>query len=80
MERQDIVEKLTGIFKSIFGNASLELKEEMTANDVENWDSLSHMQMISEVEKEFDIKFKLKDLNKMKQVGNLIDIIKSKLG
>lgn len=51
----------------------------MTANDVAKWDSFSHMLMITAVEESFGIKFKLKDLNKMKQVGDLVQIIESKL-
>lgn len=79
MERKEIIERLTSIFRNVFTDVSLVLTDEMTANDVEKWDSLTHMLMINEVESAFDIKFKLKDLNKMKKVGNLIDIIEDKL-
>lgn len=78
MNRNEVIEKLTPIFRKVFSEPNLELKDEMTANEVERWDSLSHMMMITEVEKEFGIKFKLKDLNKMKQVGDLINLIESK--
>lgn len=50
----------------------------MTAADVENWDSLTHMIMISKVEEEFGVKFKLKELNKLKQVGDIISILEEK--
>lgn len=79
MERNEIVEQLTGIFRKVFTADTLVLTDEMTSNDVEKWDSLTHMLMITEVEGTFGIKFKLKDLNKMKNVGNLIEIIQSKL-
>jgi acyl carrier protein len=79
MEREIIVEKLTGIFRKIFNEDSLIITDELTADGVERWDSLSHMLMISEVENEFSVKFKLKELNKMKNVGDMIDIIISKL-
>ena len=79
MKREEIIEKLTCIFRNVFTDATLIITDEMTSNDVEKWDSLTHMLMISEVETAFEIKFKLKDLNKMKNVGNLIDIIESKL-
>lgn len=79
MEKNEIVEKLTGIFRNVFTDDTLILTDEMTANDVEKWDSLTHMLMINEVESAFNIKFKLKDLNKMKNVGNLIEIVTSKL-
>lgn len=79
MERTEIVERLTGIFRNVFTDNGLVITDEMTSNDVEKWDSLTHMLMITEVETAFGIKFKLKDLNKMKNVGNLIEIIQTKL-
>ena len=75
MERNEIIEKLTAIFRNVFTDTNLILIDEMTANDVEKWDSLTHMLLINEVETAFGIKFKLKDLNKMKNVGNLIELI-----
>ena len=78
MQKQEIIEKLTPIFREVFNDSTLELRDEMTASDVANWDSLTHMLMITEIEKQFGIKFKLKDLNKMKHVGNLIEVINSK--
>lgn len=79
MEREQVVEKLTGIFRKVFNDQSLVPTNELTANDVDNWDSLSHMLLISEIEESFSIKFKLKDLNKMNTVGDMIEIILSKL-
>ena len=78
MEQTLIVEKLTPVFRKVFNNTSLELTDELSALDVENWDSLSHMLLISEIENAFAIKFKLKDLNKMANVGDMIAIISSK--
>jgi acyl carrier protein len=79
MENELIIGKLTNIFHEVFMDDELVLKESMSANDVDRWDSLTHMLMVTAVEKEFGIKFKLKDLNKMKNVGDLIQTIKSKL-
>jgi len=79
MGNAEIVSKLTNIFRKVFNNDSLILTNELTANDVDNWDSLSHMLLITEIESSFSIKFKLKDLNKMRNVGDMIDIISSKL-
>lgn len=79
MDKDNITNKLTEVFKSVFDNQNLVLTDEMTANDVDNWDSLTHMILVSEIEKDFEVKFKLKDLNKMKNVGNLIDVLISKL-
>lgn len=79
MDRAEIVKNLTVIFRKVFNDNNLIIRDEMSAKDVDAWDSLSHMLMIAEVEKVFGIKFKLKDLNKMKQVGDLISIIELKL-
>lgn len=79
MERIKVLDRLTVIFRSVFNNESLILKDSLTANDVDNWDSLTHMLLITEIEEGFSIKFKLKDLNKMRNVGDMIEIIMSKL-
>lgn len=79
MEKAEIEKKLTLIFRDVFKNSSLELNENFTSNDIENWDSLNHMLMILEVEETFGIKFKLKDLNKMKKVGDIVSIIEYSL-
>lgn len=79
MERKELSEKLRAIFRSVFNTDDIEITDELTANDVANWDSLSHMILISEIEKSLGITFKLKELNKMKNVGNMMDIILSKL-
>ena len=50
----------------------------MTAQDVGSWDSLSHMLMIEKVENTFGVKFKLREINKLKNVGVLIDLIENK--
>lgn len=79
MEKEEMVGRLTPIFRNILANESLELTDELSAANVSNWDSLSHMLLITEVENEFAIKFKLKDLNKMKNVGDMMAMIQSKL-
>jgi len=73
-----IFEKLTPIFRNIFNDETIVLKRELTANDVANWDSLTHMLMIGEVEKNFAVKFKLKELGKLDNVGSLVDLVSSR--
>lgn len=75
MDHSVITEKLTVIFKTVFNDDTIVLRDDLTANDVGNWDSLTHMLMIGEVEKTFAIKFKLKELGKMDNLKNLIDLI-----
>lgn len=79
MNRNEIIEKLTAIFHEVFNDNAIVIRDDMTAADVENWDSLTHMLMISKVEETFGIKFKLKELNKLKMVADLINIIETKL-
>ena len=79
MDRKEITERLTAIFHETFSDNTLVLRDDMTAADVENWDSLTHMLMITNVEESFGIKFKLRELNKLKNVGNLCDIIIEKI-
>jgi len=79
MDKKVIIEKLTAVFHEVFNDNSIILKDDMTANDVENWDSLTHMLMITKVEEVFGIKFKLKELNKLKTVGDLVGMLEDKL-
>jgi acyl carrier protein len=80
MEKSEIIEKLTAIFHDVFSDNTIVLRDDMTASDVENWDSLTHMFMITKVEEVFGIKFKLRELNKLKNVGDLCNTIAEKLG
>ncbi len=79
MEKEEIVKELTPVFRKVLNDEKLVLTDELNALDVENWDSLSHMLLIAEIETKFAIKFRLKDLNKMANVGDMIAIISSKL-
>ncbi len=78
MTIDEIKEKVNPIFRSVFADDSIEITEEMSAKDVERWDSLNHLSMISGVEKEFGIKFKLKELVGMKNVGDMLRLIEAK--
>jgi acyl carrier protein len=78
MEENQIIEKLEKIFRSVFGKETITINRNTNAGDIAEWNSLNHMIMISEVETAFTLKFKLKELNKMQNVGDLIDLIISK--
>ena len=79
MEVEAHIEKLTTIFREVFDDEAIVLNDQMTANDIGSWDSLSHMLMISQVEDAFSIRFSLREINKLKNVGVLIRLIESKL-
>jgi acyl carrier protein len=79
MERNEIIEKIKTILVTILKHENFEMKDELSAADVAGWDSLTHMVIITEIEKSFQVKFKLKELNKLNNLGNLIELIQSKL-
>jgi acyl carrier protein len=72
------LEKLTGIFRTVFDNDEINLRPEMTADDVDGWDSLSHVNLILAVEKGFGIKFSQKEALSFRNVGDLIKSIESR--
>lgn len=78
MSKEIIVNKLTDIFRDVFNSEQITVTNDMTAGDIGAWDSLSHMLMIEKVENTFSFKFKLREINKLKNVGVLIDLIESK--
>lgn len=79
MENTEIVEKLNKIFRKVFKDDSIEIYNEMTANNVAKWDSLTHLVLISNTEDDFGIKFKLKELVAMKNVGDFLKCIEDKV-
>ena len=78
MEKQEILNQVQEIFRDILDNEDIILTSETTANDVEEWDSLSHIQLIVAIEKHFKIKFTSKEIPSWKNVGEMIDCIASK--
>ncbi len=80
MTQEEIVSKVKEAFVAVLEHDNFELTDETTANDVDGWESVTHMMIITEVEKAFGIKFKLMDLMNMNNVGDLMKTIKSELG
>jgi acyl carrier protein len=74
----DIKEQLQVIFREVFKDANLEISPEMTAHQVAHWDSITHLVMISKVEEVFNVKLKLKELMKLKNVGDLLNLLAEK--
>ncbi len=79
MERDQIIALIRETMTSVLGHGSFEMKDELTAADVDGWDSLTHMTIITRIEKSFGVKFKLKEVNKLKNMGSLIELVSSKL-
>jgi acyl carrier protein len=78
MQNNEIVSRLTPIFRDVFNDDALIVSEGMTAADVPTWDSLSNINMIIAVEKSFGVKFSIKDVRSLKNVGELLELIKKK--
>lgn len=74
------LERLNAIFCEVFDDDDLTIATEMTANDVDGWDSLSHVNLIVAVETAFKIRFNQKELLTFKNVGDLLRCIESKIG
>ncbi len=79
MEKVEILEKVRQILITVLKHDKFEMRDDLTASDVDGWDSLTHMEIITEIETEFNIKFRLKELNKLKNMATLIELIQSKL-
>lgn len=79
MENADIYAKITEIFHDVFDDDTLEVTPELTASDVDEWDSLSHIRLVLSIEKAFGLKFSAAEVGRLKNVGEFVDLIKSKL-
>jgi len=72
-------ETLNGIFREVFDDDSIMITPEMTSNDIEGWDSLSHVNLILVIETRFGIRFTQRDMVSLKNVGDLINCIQKRL-
>lgn len=74
-----VQEKLQDIFRDIFDDEEIMLFDEMTADDVEDWDSLTHITLINEIEKQFKIRFTTEEIEETKNVGEFITLIENRI-
>ncbi len=79
MTHEEIMEKVRRIFREVFDDETLEIKDSTNSSDIEDWDSLEHIALVVSMEKEFDLKFDLKEVNALANVGEMVDLIASKL-
>ena len=77
--REEVKNKVSAIFKDVFDDDSLVITDATNSSDIEDWDSLEHIALIVSMEKEFDMKFDIKEVNKLENVGEMIDMIMSKM-
>jgi acyl carrier protein len=78
MDEPQIYARMTEIFQDVFDEDSIEVTPELSAKDVDGWDSLTHIRLILTVEKEFKIKFTTSEIGKFENVGDLVTLIKSR--
>ena len=78
MDTREIFERLDRVFQDVFYDDTIHVTPKTTADDIEDWDSLEHITLISAVEREFRMKFKMGEISSMKNVGEMVDIIKSR--
>ena len=79
MDEALIYEKLTDIFRDVFDDDEIVVSKDLTAKDVDGWDSLTHIRLIITVEKAFKIKFSTSEIGKLEKVGDLVALIKTRV-
>lgn len=79
MTTENILNTITLSFEKILEHNNFQLNKNTTADDVDGWESVTHMMIITDIENTFNIKFKLMDLMNMDNVGDLIETIKKEL-
>ena len=78
MERTDILNKLNDIFMDVLDLDEVSLTDSMTADDIEEWDSLAQIQLVVAIEKAFGLKFTSQEIVDWKNVGDMVESIQSK--
>lgn len=80
MSREEVYEKLNEVFRDVFDDEDIEVNDETTAADIDGWDSLMHITLMDAVEEEFDVSFDMKTVVKLKNVGEMVDVILEEVG
>ena len=75
----DLLSQIQDIFRDIFDDPSLIITRDSNASTVEDWDSLAHVNLVTAIEKKYKIRFALGELQELKNVGDMIDLIQEKL-
>jgi acyl carrier protein len=78
VDEAQIYERLTQLFQDIFDNDSISVTPELSAKDVDGWDSVTHIRLMLTVEKAFRIKFSTSEIGNLKNMGDLVTLIKAR--
>lgn len=79
MTREQVLSEVQEILRDLFDDESIVIGEQTTADDIEDWDSLEHINLITSIEKHFNIKFAMSEVTRFKNVGSMIDTITAKV-
>lgn len=75
MDKNEIINRLNGVFRDVFDDKSICVNEQTTSADIDDWDSIEHINLVAAVEDEFSMRFKMREVSGMKNVGEMINII-----
>lgn len=75
MDAREVFSRLNRVFQEVFDDSSIRVTPQTTADDIDDWDSLEHITLISAVEREFRMKFKMGEISSMRNVGEMAQII-----
>ena len=79
MNRKEVLEELNVLFRDVLDNDSISLNEETTANDIEEWDSLAHVQLFDAIQKRFQVKISAREMLSWKNIGEMLDGLMDKM-
>ena len=80
MDKIEILERVQEIFRDVLDDENLNIKRDNTAADIEDWDSLANINLVVAMEKEFNIKYIIEEIQVLRDVGDMIDLIYKKIG
>lgn len=80
MTYEEVMTRLTEVFREVFDDETICINDSTTANDIEEWDSIEHINLIGAVEKEFSMRFQMREVSGMKNVGEMAEIIMDRAG
>ena len=79
MSNEDILNQVSKILRNTFDDQEIKIEKATSADDIDEWDSLSHIELISNIESHFKVRFALGELQDLKNVGDMVDLISEKI-
>ncbi len=79
MSREEVFKALDEVFQEVFDDESIHVTDSTTADDIEDWDSLEHINLVVAIENKFNMKFNMNEVTSMKNVGEMVDVILERL-